>query len=138
MHITLESDYAVRIVYCLAKNPVRMDAKKISDETGVTLRFSLKILRKLVAGGLIKSYKGTKGGYELGRDPSEISLANVIETVEGSYALARCVAEDDYQCNRNFHSTSCGICKFHAVYSEISQMVRERLNDVKFSQLIEN
>ena len=138
MHITLESDYAVRIVYCLAQNPVRMDAKKIADETGVTLRFSLKILRKLVAGGLVKSYKGTKGGYELGRDPSEISLADVIENVEGCYALARCVAEDDYQCNRNVHSESCGICKFHAVYSEISQMVRQRLNDVKFSQLIKD
>lgn len=137
MHITLESDYAVRIVYCLAKNPTRMDAKKISDETGVTLRFSLKILRKLVAGGLVKSYKGTKGGYELGRHASEISLAEVIENVEGPYALARCVAEDGYQCNRNVHSASCGICKFHRIYSDISQMVRQQLSDVKFSQLIE-
>ena len=53
MHITLESDYAVRIVYCLARQGGRMDAKKIAEETGVTLRFSLKILRKLVAGGLV-------------------------------------------------------------------------------------
>ena len=36
MHITLEADYAVRIVHCLAKNGQRMDAKSISDETGVT------------------------------------------------------------------------------------------------------
>ena len=74
MHITLESDYAVRIVSCLAKNGGRMDARSIAEETGVTLRFSLKILRKLVTGGLVNSYKGTKGGYELGRSPSEISL----------------------------------------------------------------
>ena len=44
MHITLESDYAVRIVSCLAKNGGRMDARSIAEETGVTLRFSLKIL----------------------------------------------------------------------------------------------
>ena len=45
MHITLESDYAVRIVYCLAQRGTRMNAASIAEETGVTLRFSLKILR---------------------------------------------------------------------------------------------
>ena len=91
MHITLESDYAVRIVSCLARQGGRMDAKRIAEETGVTLRFSLKILRKLVTGGLVRSYKGTKGGYELARPAKDISLCDVIETVEGPYALSRCV-----------------------------------------------
>lgn len=40
MYITLEADYAVRIVNCLAKNGSRMDAKALSAATGVTLRFS--------------------------------------------------------------------------------------------------
>ena len=71
MHITLESDYAVRIVYCLAQNGGRMEAAAIAEQTGVTLRFSLKILRKLVAGELVKSYKGAGGGYELAKDPKE-------------------------------------------------------------------
>ena len=91
MHITLEADYAVRIVHCLAKNGQRMDAKSISDETGVTLRFSLKILRKLVSAGIIKSYKGTQGGYEIARPLEEITLNDVIETVEGPFALSRCL-----------------------------------------------
>ncbi len=86
MHITLESDYAVRIVYCLAQNGGRMEAAAIAEQTGVTLRFSLKILRKLVAGELVKSYKGAGGGYELAKDPKEISLYEVIEQVEGPYA----------------------------------------------------
>jgi len=133
MHITLESDYAVRIVHCLARNQSlgRMDAKRIAEETGVTLRFSLKILRKLVTGGLVNSYKGTKGGYELARPPEEISLGDVIETVEGPYSLARCIAEDGYQCNRN--TETCNVCKFREVYAEISEVVRERLTAVKFS-----
>ncbi len=136
MHITLESDYAVRIVYCLTQNKVRMDAKRISEETGVTLRFSLKILRKLVADGLVRSYKGTKGGYELGRPAEEISLCDVIETVEGPYALARCVGEEDYPCNRN--AASCGACKFRQIFSEVSDLVRERLGQVKFSDLVKD
>lgn len=134
MHITLEADYAVRIVHCLAQSGERQDAKKIAENTGVTLRFSLKILRKLVSGGVVKSFKGTKGGYELAKAPKEISLAEVIETVEGRYALSRCCCEEqDYQCNRN-HS-DCG-CSFHKVYSDISLMVQNRLEAVKFSDLI--
>lgn len=132
MHITLEADYAVRIVHCLAQSNARMDAKKIAEETGVTLRFSLKILRKLVSDGLIKSYKGTKGGYELARAPQDISLGDVIETVEGKYALSRCCCgEDGYQCNRS--KLSCG-CSFHEVYTDISKMVQEKLDSAKFSQ----
>ena len=135
MHITLESDYAVRIVYCLAQNGGRLDAASIAEQTGVTLRFSLKILRKLVAGELVKSYKGAGGGYELARDPHEISLYEVIEQVEGPYALSRCISEHDYQCSRK--KLSCGICKFNQVYSDISEMVRKRLQEIKFSQLLE-
>ncbi|MEG2082378.1 MAG: Rrf2 family transcriptional regulator, partial [Oscillospiraceae bacterium] len=74
MHITKESDYAVRIVYCLACGDCRTDAKTISERTGVTLRFSLKILNKLVQSGIVKSYKGAKGGYELELPPKDISL----------------------------------------------------------------
>ena len=83
MHITLESDYATRIAYCLAKAPGRMDAKSISEETGGYPALSLKILRKLVASSIVKSFKGTQGGYELARDPKDISLCEIIETVEG-------------------------------------------------------
>ena len=60
VHITLEADYAVRIVQVLAQSNKRLDAKTISEMTGVTLRFSLKILRKLVAAGIIRSFKGTQ------------------------------------------------------------------------------
>ena len=87
MHITLEADYAIRIVQVLAQNQRRLDAKTISEMTGVTLRFSLKILRKLVAAGIIKSFKGTQGGYEIGRELDQISLGEVIETIEGRYTL---------------------------------------------------
>ena len=58
MILNLETDYAIRIVHYLAEVGERRDAGKIAEKTGVTLRFSLKILRKLVAAGIIRSYKG--------------------------------------------------------------------------------
>ncbi len=129
MHITLESDYAVRIVGCLIKEKKRMDAKTIADETCVTLRFALKILRKLVASGIVKSYKGAQGGYEIAKTPSEISMMDVIETVEGKYCLSRCLS-DSYSCNRGMS----GVCQFRKVFDEISKKVEEELKKHTFDQ----
>ena len=131
MHITLEADYAVRIVSCLAKEDKRIDAKTISDMTSVTLRFSLKILRKLVAAGIIKSFKGTQGGYELDKKPSEITLKDVIETVEGKYTISRCLA-DDHDCNRGMS----GHCKVQKVFYDISLIVEEKLESYTFDMFI--
>ncbi|MFR5070020.1 MAG: hypothetical protein ACLTE2_09810 [Eubacteriales bacterium] len=55
MHLTLEADYAVRIVDKLAIENKKIDAHTISEQTNVPLRFALKILRKLVASGAVKS-----------------------------------------------------------------------------------
>ena len=115
MHITLESDYAVRIVYCLAQNGGRMEAAAIAE--------------------LVKSYKGAGGGYELAKAPDEISLYEVIEQVEGPYAISRCLSEEDYTCNRN--RQTCGVCKFNRIYAEISETVTRRLEGIKFGDLLD-
>ena len=56
MQITLEADYAVRIVFALAAGQRRMGGESLAKISGVTVRFSFKILRKLVAAGLVASY----------------------------------------------------------------------------------
>ncbi len=132
MHITLEADYAVRIVERLAASGKRMDAKSISEEACVTLRFALKILRKLVASGIIKSFKGTQGGYELAKKPEDISLKDVIETVEGKYYLSRCLSEE-HGCNRGMS----GKCRFQKVYDKISSDVEKMLDSYTFDMFID-
>lgn len=129
MHITLEADYAIRIVHSLAQSGKRCDAKTLSEKTGVTLRFALKILRKLVAAEVVKSFKGTLGGYELARPAAEISLKEVIETVEGPYALSRCLG-NNFQCS----NPEGGPCKYCLVFAEISEMVNEKLASVNFAE----
>ena len=124
MHMTLEADYAVRIVELLAASGEKVDAHTISERTGVPLRFALKILRKLVNGGLAVSYKGAKGGYALGREPKSITLREVIETVEGPYMISRC-QQGEYSCG---HAQ----CRFHDIYREVSEMVREKLDSYTF------
>ena len=131
MHITQESDYAIRIIYCLAKNQKRMDARSISQEMSVSLRFSLKILGKLVASGLVASFKGNRGGYELARPASEITMLDVIRAVEGPYQLSRCL-EECGECNRG----ASGICAFQQVFRRISEQVNRELGAVDFAQIV--
>ena len=131
MCLTLESDYAVRIIGCLTEENKRVDAKNISEKTGVSLRFSLKILRKLVSAGFVKSFKGMQGGYELAKPPAQITMKDVIETVEGSYYLNKC-HEDEFVCTRDAKS----FCRYRSVYNEISDIVRSKLESYNFEQLV--
>lgn len=134
MHITLETDYAIRIVVFMAAEKRRVDANTISENTGVTLRFSLKILRNLVANGIARSFKGMSGGYELNRPPEEITLCELIEAVEGPYRFSRCIGEGEVCTN-----PSCGSvpCKTNRIFKRISDNVRQSLSEVTVAELID-
>ena len=144
MHITLETDYAIRIINTLVKakqeQPSKegkgaaarrccLDAGTISQRTDVPQRFALKILHKLVSGGIVRSYKGVYGGYELCAEPSELSLYDVIELVEGEYMFSRCL-DDKYGC-------SCeNPCSYRQVFGHISKLVKDYLCVQTFDKLV--
>ncbi len=132
MYITQEADYAARIVLCLAKRQQRMDARRISEEVSVTLRFSLKILGKLSAAGIVQSFKGNRGGYELARPAAEITLQEVLSAVDGPYSLSRCL-QDGQNCNRSL----AGSCVFRHTLSRLSRVMNEELAQVNFQRLME-
>ena len=128
MRITQEADYAVRIIDSMARKNGRMDARAVSESTGVTLRFTLKILRKLVMSGIVRSYKGVQGGYELARRPSEINLCEVIEAVDGPISISRCLSEE-LPCSRPGNKD---LCYYHNVFADISRTIRSKLESVTF------
>lgn len=132
MRITQESDYALRIVTSLAARDAVSDAKSISDETSVTLRFALKILHKLVQGGLVCSYKGVNGGYRLAKQPKGITVKDVIELIDGQISICRCLIEDEV-CTQSADKSAC---LFHHIFSEISQSVSDKLNRITIADVI--
>lgn len=131
MNITLEADYAIRIVYTLAEEKRRLEAKYIAEKTGVTLRFSLKILRKLVSAGIVKSFKGTQGGYELQKQPEEISLYDIILIIDGAYQFSKC-GNSDFTCTR-VPDKNCTIRK---VFNKITKSVIDQLKETKIIDLL--
>ena len=132
MRITLESDYALRIVTSLAGRDERMDAKALADETGVTPRFALKILHKLVQGGIVRSYKGAKGGYTLSKAAEEITLKEIIELIDGPIIIARCV-ESGETCALNRDKSAC---TYHHIFDTLSIEVARKLNGITIADVL--
>ena len=133
MRITLESDYALRILTSMAEYEGVTDAKTISADTSVTLRFTLKILHKLVQGDLVSSYKGVNGGYKLKAKPSEITLKKVIELIDGPIAIARCLDSGE-SCSLNCDKS---VCDYHHIFDIISIELASKLNRITIQDVID-
>ena len=132
MRITLESDYALRIISALASHNDKMDARALSTEVSVTPGFTLKILRKLVQGELVKSYKGVNGGYQLNKLPEDITLKSVIELIDGPIFISRCL-EDEEGCSMNPDKTAC---IYHHIFDTISIDVARKLEGITIADVL--
>ena len=133
MRITLESDYALRILTAMASYDGITDAKTISADTSVTQRFTLKILHKLVQGGLVESYKGVNGGYKLKSPPDQITLKTVIELIDGPIAIARCLDSGE-GCSLNCDKSACD---YHHIFDIISIQLASKLNKITIRDVID-
>ena len=133
MRITLESDYALRIITAMAMRDGVTDAKTLADETSVTLRFTLKILHKLVQGEIVQSFKGVNGGYKLKLKPEDITLKLVIEHIDGPIAIARCL--DSAECCSLNHDKSA--CVYHHIFDVISFELAAKLENITIRDVID-
>ena len=132
MRITLESDYALRIISALAKHDGIVDAKTLSEETSVTRQFTLNILHTLVKCERVKSYKGIRGGYSLRLSPEEITLKQVIEYIDGPIAMVRCL-KDPVSCSLKQEKESC---IYHHIFDTISLDVAKKLNGITIADVL--
>lgn len=133
MRITHEADYAIRLTYCLAIHGTVVGTKTIAEETGVSLRFALKILQKLVQGGIAVSYQGKKGGYQLACAPANISVGQLVELIDGPVEINHCLNEC-YDCSR-VGDNKTG-CEFHVAFQSVNDAIRRQLYALTFDQFV--
>jgi Rrf2 family protein len=129
MEITRETDYAIRCVLYLSRTrgTVTM-VDEISREMCIPKSFLAKILQKLTKSSIVKSYRGVKGGFQLARPPREISLLDVIESVQGTVAMNVCAVD----------KTACGLsrsCTVHPVWVEARRQIEKFLRSKNFAQM---
>ncbi len=91
MRISAKADYAVRAAIELAAAPdsKAVPAERIATSQGIPLNFLEHILSELRVAGVVRSQRGTDGGYRLAKEPRQITIADIIRAVEGPLATVR-------------------------------------------------
>lgn len=97
MQITRQADYALRAIYYLSKmDPNKRAAtSQIAQEQRIPPSFLAKIISQLSIAGLIHTSRGARGGVSLARPPSEISILEVVEAIDGPIMLNECTTSPD-------------------------------------------
>ncbi|HMT45168.1 MAG TPA: Rrf2 family transcriptional regulator, partial [Chakrabartia sp.] len=100
MRLSSLADYAVVIMSAASRHcgGARTSASELSDETGIPLPTVQKLVSKLSHAGLLRSTRGAAGGLKLARPAAAISLADIVEAVEGPIAMTSCIKDGDCGC----------------------------------------
>lgn len=100
MRLSSLADYAVVMMSAAARHcgAAKVNATTLAAETGIPLPTAQKLVSRLSAAGLLESSRGTGGGVRLARPPAAISLADVIEAVEGPIAMTPCSDTGRHDC----------------------------------------
>jgi FeS assembly SUF system regulator len=131
MRLTHLADYAVVLMTAAARREprARLSATDLSQDTGVPLPTAQKLLQQLAAHGLLVGHRGAGGGYALARPVDEISLADIVEAVEGPIVLTMCADGINHQCVLDAH------CKVKPHMSIVGDAIRSSLSAVSLAQL---
>lgn len=130
MQVTRESDYAIRSVLYLARQPFNKVSfvNEIAEEYEIPRSFLAKILQKLVKAKIVRSYRGVKGGFSLAKQSREITFLDVLESVEGKLAMNVCLV-DRKRCSFSRH------CPSRDVWSTVQNTIAVSLKKVNFEDL---
>jgi FeS assembly SUF system regulator len=131
MRLSHLADYAVVLMTAAARRPAgaRLSATELSGETGVPLPTTQKLLGQLAASGLLSSVRGAGGGFALARAACDISLADMVEAVEGPIALTMCSDSNNHECILDAH------CRVKPHMGVVGTAVRGALGAVSLQQL---
>jgi Rrf2 family protein len=130
MELTRKSEYAIRGIVYLAARPIDKVCLRsdIAAAVDVPPTFLAKIFQQFSKIGLVKSFRGTGGGFMLGRAPENITLLEVVEAVEGPIIPNRCVVAPS-ECERS------GYCNVHPVWRRVQDEVCSVLGGVSLKEL---
>ncbi len=132
MQINRETDYAISCILHMAKKPEDVFAlNEIAKHQFIPKIFLAKILQKAVKAGIVRSYRGTRGGFQLSRKPEEISLLDVIDIIEGPILLNMCVA-DPKKCSIS------DTCSVYPVWVKLKELLENQLRSYSFADLTIN
>jgi len=131
MKMSTRGRYSTRLMLELAmhfgQGPVLL--KDISKSQDISLKYLGQLIIPLKIAGLIKSTRGSHGGYFLSRSPDKISLSEVVTAVEGPIAFSECVDSPDI-CYRS------KTCVAREVWEKASRQFNETLDSITLADML--
>jgi Rrf2 family protein len=131
MKISTKIRYGTRAMLELAsqygKGPIEL--KEIAKKENISLKYLEQVIIPLRTAGLVKAIRGSKGGYSLGRPPSEICLNDVVEVLEGPVNLLECV-RDSKVCQRS------PFCVTRDIWKEVSEAIYEIFHSITLEDMV--
>ena len=125
MLITRASEYAILSLILLSSAKEPMDSETLSRELSISKSFLAKILQSLAKKGILKSYKGAKGGFALTKETKEISMLEVMSCVEGKAPAVFECAPSEKDCPSD-RANICSIWPFlHKLQGKIDSFLEE-------------
>lgn len=133
MKLTTKGRYGLRLMLDLAMHqgygPILL--KDIASRQNLSEKYLWSLIAPLKAGGYIRSMRGAKGGYMLAKPADEITLKDIVTTLEGNLCLVDCVYDDNF-CNRSTN------CISHCVWRDISAQVSDIFENFTLASMLQN
>lgn len=127
------ADYAVELMCCIALKPGEIHSSAgLAGLTHIHLPTVSKILGTMVRAGLLTSHRGLNGGFSMAIQADDISIADIIEAVDGPVQLTNCLGDSPSDCDR---IRSCGT---RSQWYRINEAVKGALGSVLLSHMIES
>lgn len=133
MKISTKGRYGLRVMLDLARHgrDRRIPLREISERQNITVKYLEQIITPLVRAGYIESYRGNLGGYMLKVPPQEVTLGDVLRTMEGSLAPVACLEDNAESCPRQ------DSCETLIIWREFSNMVEEYFDGITVADLMD-
>jgi Rrf2 family protein len=130
LRLSKKADYAIMAVRHLALQPgsPSTSAREIAEQYDIPLELMAKVLQRLVRAGILISTQGTRGGYTLSRPSSVISVADVIQAIDGPFTVTACSTEK-HDCEQY------GKCSIRDPLWQIRERIAETLGMVSMAEM---
>lgn len=133
MKMSTKGRYGLRFMIDLATNgnaQNKVSLQQVAKRQAISEKYLWQIANRLKAAGLISAVPGAHGGYTITKKPAEITLAEVLEALEGNMTLVPCVKTASV-CSRS------GACISREVWKEINQKIIEAMKSITLGKILE-
>lgn len=131
MKISTKGRYGLRAIVAIAKSENGLSIKNISEMEGISIRYLDKIMASLKISEIVESTRGSKGGYKLKKNPNEISVGDILRSVEDDFSIINCPLTNNSECS-NEH-----MCTTKYVWNRINNGLNEIIDNIYISEIIE-